>query len=64
MNTNDPGHTHDAPMGERSAQAIADPGEHTHDAPMGERVDDAVLNLLTLGLYGWYQGRKLVRPYK
>jgi len=27
-------------------------------------VKDAILNLLTLGLYGWYQGRKLVRPYK
>jgi len=22
----------------------------------------AILNLLTLGLYGWLQGRKLVRP--
>ena len=28
------------------------------------RIKDAILNLLSLGLYGWYQGRKLVRPYK
>lgn len=24
---------------------------------------DRVLNLLTLGLWGWWQGRALVRPY-
>ena len=27
-------------------------------------IKDRILNLLTLGLYGWYQGRKLVRPYR
>ena len=25
---------------------------------------DRILNALTLGLYGWLQGRKLIRPYK
>ena len=27
-------------------------------------IKDRILNIITLGLYGWLQGRKLVRPYK
>jgi len=27
-------------------------------------IKDIILNVITLGLYGWFAGRVLVRPYR